>query len=162
MKPKLEFIKTNLQSYTFNSPRIKEYVEKMCIGRTLNLFAGKIKLNINEYRVDIDNTYSPDVNLDAYEFIKNTNESFDTILLDPPYSYRKSMEYYNGNYTSKFKLIADEIRLRGYKRVISFGYHTTFMGKIRGYELTELCVLAHSGAQHATIVLTEDLTQGDL
>ena len=135
--------------------RIGLWVENKCIGKTLNLFAGKTKLNINEYRVDIDSTFKPDVKMDAYEYIKGTNLKFDTILLDPPYSYRKGIEYYNGHYTSKFKLIADEIAKRKVQNVISFGYHTTFMGNKRGYELSELLVIGHSGAQHATIAIIE-------
>jgi hypothetical protein len=154
-KVSLEFIRTPLRSFTFESPAIKKYVEDNCEGKVLNLFAGKVKLSIDEFRVDLDKTYKPDFIGDAYEYIKNCKAKFDMVLLDPPYSYRKSMEYYNGNYTSKFKLIADEIKKLGIKKVISFGYHTTFMGKIRGYELKKICILGHSGAQHATLVITE-------
>jgi len=152
---KLEFINTNLKRYTFQSPKIREWVESNCIGKTLNLFAGKTRLNINEYRIDADNTMVADEYCDAYEFIKSTRINFDTILLDPPYAYRKSMEMYNGNYSSKFKLIADEIKKLNIKRVISFGYHSTFMGKKRGYILDKLCVFAHGGAQHCTIGIIE-------
>jgi hypothetical protein len=67
------------------------------------------------------------------------------------------MEMYRGHYTSRFKLIADEIPqiLKEDGKVISFGYHTTFMGKKRGFQLDKLCVFAHSGAQHATIGIIE-------
>ena len=92
--------------------------------------------------------------MDVYDFVKNCEDRYDTIILDPPYSIRKSMEYYKGNYTSKFKLIADECA-RLSDRVISFGYHSTFLGKKRGYELEELCVFGHSGSQHCTIAIIE-------
>ena len=152
----LDFMKTNLRAFTFENKRIKLWVESKCIGKTLNLFSGKTKLNVDEYRVDLSNEFSPDAVLDAYDFIKNTKMRFDTVLLDPPYSYRKGMEYYNGHYTSKFKLIADEIKNQGIQTVISFGYHTTFMGNVRNYELSELLVIGHSGAQHATIAIIEN------
>ena len=148
------YIPTNLRRYTFQSPKIKKWVEGRCVGRTLNLFAGKTKLAINEYRVDVDVDALADSYIDAYEFVKNCKDKYDTVLLDPPYAYRKAMEMYNGNYSSKFKLIADEL-VRISDRVISFGYHSTFMGKVRGYKLEELCVFGHGGAQHCTIAIIE-------
>ena len=58
---------------------------------------------------------------------------FDTVILDPPYSYRKSMEMYNGNLNSKFKLIADNLPriVTLTARIISFGYHSSFFGLTR-------------------------------
>ena len=68
------------------------------------------------------------------------------------------MEMYKGNYSSKFKQIADEIPniLNENGIVVSFGYHSTFLGKIRGFKLKELCVFAHGGAQHCTIGIIEE------
>jgi len=152
--PKLTLIKTNLRRYTFQSPKIKQWVESVCVGKTLNLLAGITKLNINEIRNDINPDTISDYHVDAYDFVKNCKERFDTVLLDPPYAYRKAMEMYNGAYTSKFKLIAD--KLSGItNRVISFGYHSTFMGNKRNYELEEMCIFAHGGAQHCTIAIVE-------
>lgn len=153
----LELINTNLRRYTFESPKIKKWVEENSSGKCLNLFAGKTKLNLDEVRNDIDQSMLSDYHLDALKFVKQCNDKFDTIILDPPYAYRKAMEMYKGNYTSKFKLIADEITrlLKNNGKVISFGYHTTFMGKKRGFELEKLCVFAHGGAQHATIGIIE-------
>ena len=154
----LELINTNLKRYTFESPKIKRWVEENCNGLTLNLFAGKTKLNINEIRNDLDPEALSDYQKDAYDFVKEWNgEKFDTIICDPPYAYRKAIEMYKGNYTSKFKLIADEIPriLKDDGRVISFGYHSTFLGKKRNFELDTLCVFAHGGAQHCTIGIIE-------
>ena len=154
---KIQLINTPLKKYTFESPKIKEWVESVCVGRTLNLFAGKTKLCIDEYRIDVDKDMFADTYLDAYDFVKNCVDKYDTVLLDPPYSYRKSIEFYKGNYTSKFKLIADEVpRILSKDGVIvSFGYHSSFIGKVRGFELKELCVFAHGGAQHCTIGIVE-------
>lgn len=154
---KLELINTNLRRYTFESPKIKKWVEGNSSGKCLNLFAGKTKLNLDEVRNDIDKDMLADYHLDALEFMKQCEDKFDTIILDPPYAYRKAMEMYKGNYMSKFKLIAEEIPMLLKKdgRVISFGYHTTFMGKKRGFELKKLCIFAHGGAQHATIGIIE-------
>jgi len=157
----LELINTNLRRYTFESPKIKKWVEENSSGKCLNLFAGKTKLNLDEVRNDIDKDMLAGYHLDALEFVKQCKDKFDTIILDPPYAYRKAIEMYKGNYTSKFKLIADKIPglLKKNGKVISFGYHTTFMGKKRGFGLEKLCVFAHGGAQHTTIGIIETLNQ---
>jgi len=157
---KLELIKTNLRRYTFDSPKIKEWVEDNSSGFVLNLFAGKNKLNINEIRNDIDKEMIADYNLDAVDFVKQWNgNKFDTIILDPPYAYRKAMEMYKGNYSSRFKQLADEVPriLKKNGKVISFGYHSTFLGNVRGFNLNKLCVFAHGGSQHCTIGIIEVL-----
>jgi len=151
---KLTYIPTTLNKYTFKSKKIKAWVENRTRGNVLNLFAGKIKLSVNEYRVDIDKKMVADIYKDAYTYIKQTPKKFDTVLLDPPYSYRKAMEFYKGKYTSKFRQIADEL-VKIAPRIISFGYHNTFMGEIRGYKLEEICIFGHGGAQHATIAIVE-------
>jgi predicted membrane-bound spermidine synthase len=155
---KLTLINTNLRRYTFDSPKIKKWVEDRAKGKVLNLFAGKNKLNLDEIRNDIDKTMVADYHKDALDFVKGCKEKFDTIILDPPYAYRKAMEMYNGNYSSKFKQLADEIPriLKKDGIVISFGYHSTFLGKKRGFKLNELCVFAHGGSQHCTIGIIED------
>lgn len=153
----LTYIPTNLRRYTFENKKIKAWVESKCVGKVLNLFAGKNKLNVDEHRVDIDTNAVADTYCDAYEYISKCQYKYDTVVLDPPYAYRKAMEMYNGNYTSKFKLIADELSRLTVPRVISFGYHSTFMGKVRGYELAEMCVFGHGGSQHCTIAIVEDL-----
>jgi len=153
-----EIIRTNLRRYTFESPKIKKWVEDNSYGKCLNLFAGTTKLNLDEVRNDIDENALADYNVDAVDFVKDWDgHKFDTIILDPPYAYRKAMEMYKGNYTSRFKLLADLIPLilnEGGK-VISLGYHSTFLGKVRGFELDKLCVFAHGGAQHCTIGIIE-------
>lgn len=160
----LELINTNLRRYTFESPKIKKWVENNSEGKCLNLFAGKTKLNLNEVRNDIDKEALADYHLDALEFVKRCKQKFDTIILDPPYAYRKAMEMYNGNYSSKFKQIADLIPklLKKNGKVISFGYHSTFLGKKRGFGLTKLCVFAHGGSQHCTIgIIEQQLTNSE-
>jgi len=155
---KFTYLKQPIRRYTFEAPLIKEWVESRCIGSTLNLFAGKIRLNIHELRNDIDLTMIAEDHKDAYDFCKEyKGKRFDTILLDPPYSYRKSIEKYGGNYTSKFNLIKNEIPriLNKNGIVISFGYHSTFLGKKHGFNLQEICLICHGGAQHDTIAIVE-------
>lgn len=161
----LTLIRTNLRRYTFESPKIREWVEDRSKGLVLNLFAGRTLLNLDEIRNDVDPEMNADYCKDALKFVrdwsvlvsKELKDQFDTIIADPPYSYRKSMEMYNGNLNSRFKMIADEIPkiLKPEGIVISFGYHSTFLGQKRGFDLKELCVFAHGGAQHCTIGIIE-------
>ena len=158
---KLELIRTNLRRYTFESPKIKKWVESNSKGKVLNLFAGKTKLNLNEVRNDIDKESLANYHKDAVDFVREwKGEKFDTIILDPPYAYRKAMEMYKGNYSSRFKQLADEIPkiLKSDGIVISFGYHSTFLGNVRNFELDKLCVFAHGGSQHCTIGIIEKLS----
>jgi tRNA G10 N-methylase Trm11 len=154
----IDWIQTPLNKYTFQSKKIKEWVEGNCEGLVLNLFAGKTKLNVNEIRVDIDETFKPTFNTDAFDFISTWNKPlFDTIILDPPYSYRKAMEKYNGHYSSRFKQIKDEIPRILFPGgiVITFGYHSVSMGKTRGFEVERIAIFSHGGAIHDTISTIE-------
>ena len=151
-------IRTNLRRYTFESPKIRKWVESRAKRGALNLFAGRTLLSIPELRVDLDMSMNAHICQDALDFVREWHgKKFNSIILDPPYSYRKSMEMYNGHLNSRFKMLADEIPriLNKDGIVISFGYHSTFLGRTRGFELQELCIFAHGGAQHCTIGIIE-------
>jgi hypothetical protein len=157
---KFERICQPLHSYTFKSPKIRHWVEKNCQGKVLNLFAGMVKLSVPEVRVDADTTTKPDFDMDALEFVRYATKKgliFDVVILDPPYSYRKSMEKYKGFIASPFRQLKDEllaiIPIDG--KVITFGYHSNSMGKVRGFELLNVLLICHGGAQHDTIAIVE-------
>jgi len=153
-----DYIKCPLHRYTFSVRPIREWVEKNCEGKTLNLFAGKTKLNIDEVRNDLDNEALCDYHVDALEFVRTWGgDSFQTILLDPPYAYRKSMEMYKGNVCSPFRQLKDEIVkiLSVGGKIITFGYHSNTMGASRGFVVEKICLLSHGGAIHDTVVSVE-------
>ena len=155
---KFDYIKCPLHRYTFDVKPIRDWVELNCVGYTLNLFAGKTKLNINEVRNDLDIEALSDYKMDAVEFLRTwEGEMFDTILLDPPYAYRKSMEMYKGIICSPFKQLKDEISnvLKPNGIVITFGYHSVVMGRNRKYNVERICLFSHGGAIHDTIASVE-------
>ena len=156
---KIEYMKTPLHKYTFSRKPIREWVESNSKGKVLNLFAGKTKLNLKEFRVDADNTMIADWYGDAYDFVKQCKTKFDTIILDPPYAYRKSMEMYNGKKASKLNQIKDLLKelLNKNGKVITFGYHSVSMGKSRGFEQEKVLLMSHGGAIHDTIAVVERL-----
>ena len=81
-------------------------MEHYCEGKVLNLFAGKTLLNVNEIRNDLRYNMPADWHMDALELCKMwRGVSFNTILLDPPYAYRKSMEMYERAVCSPFNAL---------------------------------------------------------
>lgn len=156
--PSFDYIKCPLHRYTFSIKPIRNWVECNSEGKTLNLFAGKTKLNIDEVRNDLDPEAISEYKMDALEFLRNwTGVKFDTILLDPPYAYRKSMEMYKGILCSPFKQLKDEIPriLNQNGLVITFGYHSNTMGKSRGFQVEKIGLFSHGGAIHDTIASVE-------
>lgn len=65
--PTFDYIKCPLHRYTFSVKPIREWTERNCEGKTLNLFAGKTKLNIDEVRNDLDAVALADFRIDALE-----------------------------------------------------------------------------------------------
>ena len=153
----MERICQPLHKYTFQAPRTKEWVESVSKGRVLNLFAGITKLNLQETRVDLDPETKPDYCMDALEFVNCCRDTYDTVILDPPYAYRKSMEKYKGYIASPFKQLKDAlVRILPINGdVITLGYHSNSMGRVRGFELVRVCLICHGGAQHDTIAIME-------
>jgi hypothetical protein len=158
------YLKQPLNKYTFHAPKTKAWVEQQCEGQvTLNLFGGPTRLIgcmevSNDLCVELGTTY----HMDALDLVKQLiieKKRFNRIVLDPPYAYRKSMECYKGNsIASRFKQLLDLIPeiLMEDGRVITFGYHSSAMSKKRGFQIREICLISHGGAQHDTIATVEE------
>jgi hypothetical protein len=154
----MEYFNQPPKKFTFEMPLVKLWVEKWSKGKVLNLFDGKTKLNLDEYRVDIDKEMPADYYGDSYNFIKNTSMKFDTIILDPPYNLRKAREKYNGySYQGAFTRIKDLLPglLNPDGRIITFGYDSVGMSKSRGFTKIALCLICHNGDHNDTIGLCE-------
>jgi hypothetical protein len=158
MSIRFEHIRCPLHRYTFSVKPIREWVERTCSGRVLNLFAGMTRLAVDEYRNDLDPDMPAHSHLDALDFLRGyQGEKFATILLDPPYAYRKSMERYKGIVCSPFRQLKDEVvkHLKPGGLVVTFGYHSIVMGKNRGFRLEQMAIFSHGGAIHDTIASAE-------
>ena len=146
--------------YTFTMPDLKRWVEEHCVGKVLNLFAGKIKLNVDEVRNDIDPEMPADYHMDAEIFCKMAIEKrwkFDTVILDPPYSLRKSMEKYGGRYMSSYQKIKELIPeiLNDGGTVITLGYNTFGLERTAGFKKVAICIVNHCSLANDTLVLVE-------
>lgn len=153
-----EHYRCPLHRYTFSVRPIRNWVEAQCDGKVLNLFAGITRLTVDEVRNDLNATMDAAYRMDAVDFLRSWNGPlFDTILLDPPYAYRKSMELYNGYVCSSFRQLKDNLRacLNPHGKVITFGYHSVVMGTTRGFAVERIALFSHGGATHDTIATVE-------
>jgi len=161
---KFTYMKTPLYRYTFKNKKVNKWVVDNCEGRVLNLFAGKYKLlGANEIRNDVRVDMPADYHMDALEFVKRwEGKKFNSIVLDPPYAYRKSMEMYEGAISSPFNQIKNEILriLEPRGIVITFGYHSNVMGKGRNFDQEHILLMSHGGAIHDTIAVIERRNDG--
>jgi hypothetical protein len=162
---RLTYLEQPPSVYTFEMPKVKLWVESVCVGKTLNLFARKILLDIDEYRVDIDRNANANKYCDAYEFISRWDgELFSTVLLDPPYNLRKSREKYGGRYIGSFTKIKNYIPsiIKHGGKVVTFGYDTVGMSKKRGFTKTDILVVCHGGDHNDTLAVVERYVQPHL
>ena len=152
------------RKWTFEQPKLKEWIERRCNGKVLNLFAGKTKLKVDEFRVDASNEFSPNIVSDGYDFVKNTKMKFDTIILDPPYNLRKSREKYDGKYIGSFTKIKNILKniLNDGGKIITLGYDSVGMGVGRGFEKIDICLICHNGDHNDTICTVETKIQNTI
>ena len=148
------------KKYTFEMPQVRKWVEYQCEGTVLNLFAGPTKLSVNEVRVDADQKMPADYHMDCREFVEYATQEkmkFDTVIMDPPYTWRKSKEMYNGNMIGQLPRLKNElisILSKGAK-VLHFGYDTVGMGAGRGFDKVGVALICHGGDSKDTLCLVE-------
>lgn len=182
-QPKFTYMKLPPSKWIFQYGRLQnwifEKVVEVCdpaITPVLNLFAGKTLLHeLWEFRVDIVKEFKDNGGMhlthanwvgDAREFPKIYSElitkgavkPFRITVLDPPYTVRKSREKYGGRTIGSFTRIKNDLNniLSDNARVITWGYSTVGMSESRGYQLTEVLLICHSGDHSDTIVTVED------
>jgi hypothetical protein len=161
---KFTFLRQPLKRYTFQAPKTRAWVEELCRGkRVLNLFGGPTRLIGAAFELsnDLDRYFQTTFHIDALDCVLGLRAVgcfFERVILDPPYSYRKSMEMYKGNRNSRFKQILDVLPdiLTEDGWVITFGYHSRVMSASRGFQVREICLISHGGAQHDTIATVEE------
>ena len=153
------YLKQPPKKYTFEMPKLLKWTQNYCIGKVLNLFAGKTKIWHDEFRVDLSDEFKPNYLGNAFDFVINTQLTFDTIILDPPYNLRKAREKYKGNYIGSLTKIKNELPkiLNPNGRIISFGYDSVGMSKKRGFEKLAICLVCHGVDHNDTICLVEYL-----
>ena len=131
--------------WTFQSDKIRRWVERRLEGRVLNACAGKTKLAHDHeiVRNDLDEDRDADLHVDVCEIADHfESESFHTIVYDPPFSQNQANRSYDGKQVGDDALTKrqfDELLAPG-GRVIQFGFTTTCMPVSLGYERLEVGV----------------------
>jgi hypothetical protein len=157
---KVTYLKQPPKKFTFEQPQLKRWIEQRSRGKVLNLFAGNTRLLLDEVRVDSNPRMPADYHMDAHQFVamaREKNLKFDTVILDPPYTMRKSREKYQGHQIGKFTQLKDQLMpiLAPDATVIQLGWSSTGMGKVRGFRMDAICLVNHSGDHDDTIVTVE-------
>ncbi len=152
---------------TFNIKPIKKFVKKCLINAQIIVepFANECKYGT--ITNDLNPEYNTDYHLDALDFLKKLPSDYaDVILYDPPYSPRQVSECYKGfgltvtQETTQASWRAkhlDEIAriLKPAGICLSFGWNSNGVGKKRGFEIIEICLVAHGGSKNDTICVAE-------
>ena len=88
--------------WTFKTKKVRDTLLPFLEGRVLNAFAGETRLDeykrgITEVRNDLNSDRDAEYHVDAVDLGELFDEeSFDVVVLDPPYSQTQSEEHYDG------------------------------------------------------------------
>lgn len=165
----VEYYRYDCHRYTFQDPVMRDWVEQRLEGRVLNLFAGKTVLRHDDeiVRNDIDEEIDADYHFDAINVGEHfPDNSFDTVVLDPPYSLYTANQYYDGEYVGQDVMsqmkdaLATIIRPGG--KLLQLGYNTTGMGRRRRFKRTEVAVFNHMNMMRDTVASTHVRCNEDL
>lgn len=132
--------------------------------QSIDPFAGNC--NLATITNDLNPNTTATYHMEALEFLKEYKHA-DLVIFDPPYSLRQIKECYesvgkgftkndshNGlRWTKERDVIANNQSYGDY--VLSFGWTTSCMGKKRGYEITDILLVAHGSGHHDTICVAE-------
>ena len=118
-------------------------------------------------RNDLNPKIPAEYHMDAHDFLKSQKtNSFDGVLLDPPYSLRQISEHYkaagikctgwhtSAGWGSTLKDEAARIIKHGGK-AICFGWSSMGLGKSRGFRMDRILLVPHGGSKNDTIVTVE-------
>lgn len=164
----VEHIRCPINKYTFQVKGMRDWLLSHIPTNShiLNLYCGPTILSeykdFKEVRNDLSLEVIADYHLDALACIYQWKEpTFDVIVLDPPYSERKSMEFYGERKASSFMMVKEHIPvvLKPGGSVITFGYHSVSMGRSRGFSVEGIGLFSHGGAIHDTIGTVERLNE---
>jgi len=140
---------------TFEILPIKQLISKYIIGKEVVIDPFANKNTIANITNDLDPQYDTIFNKDAVDFLKIIpSDSVDMVLYDPPYSSRQVSESYKklgmsvdktttqSSYWSEQKKEIARVTTKG-AIVISFGWNSCGVGKVRGFEIIEILMVSH-------------------
>jgi DNA modification methylase len=154
-------------SSTFEIKRIKKFIGDYYDINILSIdpFANNSKLA--KVTNDLNPNYNTNFHLDAIDFLKTFEDnSVDLVFYDPPYSLRQVSECYKSvgiEVTSEttqssfrsnhIKEIARIVKQGGI--VLCFGWNSSGIGKVNGFNMVEILLVSHGGSHNDTICTAE-------
>lgn len=151
--PDMKFYTVMPSKWTFESDKIKEWVESHLEGRVLNACAGKVKLSHDDEVVR--NDLNPEMEADYHEDVCSISDlferrSFDTVVFDPPFSRNQAEKQYSGLQPEDWKAAIDEFNelLGGGGKIIQLGFTATCVSRAQPYRKVEVAVFNTLGRQN--------------
>jgi hypothetical protein len=147
--------------WTFQSEKIRRWVEARLQGRVLNACAGQTTLTTDGpiVRNDLDPDCDADTHYDVCEIAEFFEAaSFDTIVYDPPFSQHQATRTYDGRQVGDDALAKrqfDELLAAG-GRVIQFGFSTTCMPMSLGYERSDVAIFNTLGRMNDYLAVVDE------
>jgi hypothetical protein len=146
--PPIHYMQARSLKNTFDDPDLAKLVTSMCEGKTLNLFAGRNRLQgVDEFRVDLSEEFGPDYHGYAEDFLIQNKEKFNTIVYDAPWE-----NHIRDNRRQK-DLIVEALEEDG--RIICISRFTTEFGEHSGMEIVDLTLVDPEGGQRPFYVTVE-------
>lgn len=154
-------------SNTFSIDAISRLIHKYLKPEMLSIDPFANTSRLAKITNDLNPDYNTDYHLDACDFLKMfDSNSVDFVFYDPPYSVRQVSEVYKSigmevtkettqsSWRSKhINEISRIIKPNGI--VMCFGWNSSGVGKVLGFELMEIMLVAHGGSHNDTIVTVE-------
>ena len=116
---------------------------------------------------DLDTSIEADFHMDALDFLRSrSDDEFDGLLFDPPYSVRQVAECYKkmgltvnmettqSSFWTKLKTEVSRI-VKPCGLVVCCGWNSGGIGKTFGFDLEQILLVPHGGPHNDTIVTVE-------
>lgn len=151
---------TRIGKWTFATKMVRDVVLDAVHGRVLNACAGETTLEkrgCEFVRNDIDEDQKADLHVDVREIDAHfSNESFDSVILDPPFDPGRAAKLYEGWHGQEYSNARDAVArlVRPGGTVVELGWNSWSLGDKNGWEKTEHHLFRQSsfkGDVHLTI-----------
>lgn len=155
-------------SKTFTIKPIKEFVERYIQGRNIIVDPFANESNYGTITNDLNPEFNTDYHMDALAFLKSLDSnSVDCVLYDPPYSITQAAQCYKDYGKEKLETNVANMKYWGDCKnevarilkkngiALTFGWCTNGIGKNRGFEISEILIVAHGGSKNDTLCTAE-------
>lgn len=153
---------------TFGIKPIRKLLEKYITPDMVIIYPFANNSKIGTITNDLNSAFNTDFSLDALEFLKKqSTESSDCVLFDPPYSVTQAAQCYKSYGKDKLEInvasakywaeCKNEItRILKFSGIgICFGWTSNGLGINRGFKMIEILLVPHGGSHYDTICTVE-------